>query len=112
MFVPLDLILGKIHIGSGRVADNKRHTRRVGAVLFYHIKRVDDVAERLTHLLAIFITHKSVKVHGFKGNVSQKIACHQYHACHPEENNVVARLKDRSRVVYFKVLCFLGPSKC
>ena len=64
--------------------------------------------ERLAHLDAAD-AHETVQVDPVEWDLSHVLEAQHDHAGHPEEQNVVARLEDASRVVALEVRRLVGP---
>src|SRR3989344_5753983 len=111
MFVSANTVFGKLHVVARRSAHDERETNGIGAIFFYHVDRVDDIAERLTHLPSFFISHKTVQVDVFERYRSQMESAHEYHARDPEKKDIVARFKKRGRVICCEIVCFFRPSE-
>ena len=85
--------------------------QRIRAVLFDQNERVDDVALGLGHLLALFVAHHRVEVHFMKRHIAHKVDAHHDHPGHPKEDDVKARLQNRSRIKGLKRVRFFGPAQ-
>jgi hypothetical protein len=69
----------------------KKETECIGAVLIHLFERVDDVALRLRHLLAVGVAHERVDDHFVEWCLTHEVHAHHQHARHPEEDDVEAR---------------------
>eukprot|EP00754_Rhynchopus_humris_P043566 Rhum_TRINITY_DN3360_c0_g1::Rhum_TRINITY_DN3360_c0_g1_i1::g.10617::m.10617 len=77
-----------------------------------HVKRVDDVAERLAHLASLLVAHHRVQVHGVERQLVQEDQRRHDHARHPEEQDVVASLEQLRREELLEVLVLrVGPAQ-
>ena len=76
----------------------QREAQRVGAVLRGEVERVDDVALRFRHLLALLVAHHGVEKDGLEGHFSEEVQAQHGHAGDPEEEDVEARLHDGVRI--------------
>ena len=63
------------------------------------VQGIERVAFALTHLLAFGITHEAVDVHVLKRDTVGKVLGHHNHSGNPEEDDVVASHKNRTRKV-------------
>ena len=88
-----------------------REPERVGAGLVDHPERVDDVALRLRHLLALGIADEARQVDGVEGLAVGQVEAQHHHPGDPEEDDVVARLHDRRRVEPPVVGRVVGPAE-
>src|SRR3989344_522084 len=111
MFVSAHAVFGKFNVVSRRRTDNEREPRRIGAVFFYHVEGIDDVPERFRHFAPLRVANETVQIHLLERNVAEEKPAHQYHACHPEKDDVIAGLQDRCRMVRFQIFCFFRPTK-
>ncbi len=99
VLVAFYLVFAKREVGARRIADDKRHAERVGAVLIGERKRIDDVAFGLRHLLPVRIVYEPVEIHGRERHGVGEIEAEYNHARDPEEENVAPGLHQVSRVV-------------
>ena len=60
----------------------------------HDVERIDDVAFRLRHLIALLISNHRVEVNFMKGNITHEVNSHHDHARNPEEKDVRSRLKN------------------
>ena len=81
---------------AGRRAVDQREAQRVGAGLVDRLERVDDVALRLRHLLAVGVADQAGEVDRPEGLVAGQLDAQHHHPGDPEEDDVVARLHDRA----------------
>ena len=79
--------------GKPQVAPHRRHrgqgeAHRVAAVLVDQLQRVEHVAERLRHLLALLITHQGMDIDGAERHLTHHGQLHHHHPRHPEEDDI------------------------
>ena len=72
---------------------------------------INDIPFGLGHLLAFFVPDHRVEIDFPKWNIPHKMDAHHNHSGHPEENDIKARLKNRSRVKGFQRLRFFRPTQ-
>ena len=77
---------------------DQREPQRVGAGLVDDAERVDDVALRLRHLLAVRVADQAGQVDGVERLPVGEVEAEHHHPGDPEEDDVVAGLHDRGRV--------------
>ena len=75
------------------------------------IDRVDRVALRLRHLLALGVAHDGVDVDVAERHLAGEVPGHHHHARHPEEDDVVARHQHRGGQEHFQVLGLFRPAE-
>ena len=74
------------------------------------IHRIEHIALRLTHLLALRIAHQAVDVHMLERHLAGEVRGHHDHARHPEEDDVVAGHQHAGGQVQIAIGCFVGPT--
>ena len=83
----------------------------ISAEFIYKISRVNDVAERFTHLSSVLISNQSMEIYCSKWYLTKEEARHQYHACHPEKDNVIAGLEYACGVIDSQIFGFFRPAE-
>ena len=104
MFVTAHAVFRELEVVARSGTDDERKAPRVGAVFFYHVQRINDIAERFRHFSALPVAHESVQVDIFERDLAAQERAHEYHACDPEEKNVISRFKHRRRVVIRQIV--------
>ena len=74
------------------------------------VERIDDIALRFRHLLAVVIADQSSDVDLAKGHLAGEFQAHHDHAGDPEENDVEAGDQHRSGIVGLECLRIVGPA--
>ena len=54
------------------------------------VERIEHIALRLRHFLAVFIAHQAGHIHIVEGNLTGEVVGHHHHPRHPEEDDVKA----------------------
>ena len=62
--------------------------QRIGAVFVDDLQRVDDVAKRFRHLLALGVADKAVQVDGVERHLIHHGQLHHHHPGDPEEQDI------------------------
>ena len=98
------------------VAAHRGHRREgeadgVGAVLVDELDRVEDVAERLRHLLALLVADEGMDVDVAERHLAGQLELHHHHPGDPEEDDVEAGDEDARRVVARELGRLLGPAE-
>ncbi|MCY1511051.1 hypothetical protein D9M68_454450 [compost metagenome] len=75
------------------------------------VDRVEHVAFRLAHLLALGVAHQAVDVHVLERHSAHEVLGHHDHPGDPEEDDVVARHEHGRGQVQRQVLRLLGPAQ-
>mmetsp|Transcript_23386 Transcript_23386/g.39949 ORF Transcript_23386/g.39949 Transcript_23386/m.39949 type:complete len:383 (-) Transcript_23386:1299-2447(-) len=101
--VALDLLHRERYVLTRRHAGDERQTECIGAVQRDGLQRVDDVALRLRHLLALPVTHEAVHVDRVKRGLAREFDAKHHHPSDPEEEDIVPGLHDRRRVVPLEI---------
>jgi hypothetical protein len=86
---PLDPLLGQRHIPARVGPADQGEPQGVGPVAVHQLDRVDDVPERLGHLLALGVADHPVDGHDLEGGRGLEVAAEHQHPGHPEEDDVV-----------------------
>ena len=98
------------------VASLARHrsqgeAKRIGSVLIDQNQGVDHVPLGLRHLLAFFIPHHGVQVNFSERHFTHEVHSHHDHPSDPEEDDVKARLQNRSGVKSLQGFGLLRPAQ-
>src|SRR5262245_27191450 len=109
MLVSAYAVFGELEVHSGGRTDDEGETRRISSVFFHHMQRIADVAKRLRHLASLSVAYEAMEVDVLERHFTDEESRHQYHACDPEKQNVVACFKDGCRVERRKVGGFFRP---
>ena len=104
------LRLGELAVRAGGDTGDQREAERIGAIFLDETLGAHDVPERLAHL-HVAHAHETVEVDRVEGNLPHVLEAHHDHARDPEEDDVVARLHDRARVVLPQVGRLVGPAE-
>ena len=86
--------------------------QRVGTVFVDDLERVDHIAERLGHLLALGVAHQPVQIDCAEGHLTHDRQLHHHHPRDPEEQDVLPGHKDRGREIALQFRGVVGPSQC
>ena len=66
-----------------------------------HLHRVDDVTQRLGHLLAVLIAYHGVQVDSAERQLVREVQRHHHHARHPEKQDIQSGLQQTTGYVQF-----------
>ena len=94
----------RLHQAAGALGEQLRQRDAVDDV-----QRIDDVAFRLGHFLAVVVANQAVNIDLAKRHLAREFHAHHDHARDPEENDVKARDQHRSGVVGFEGVGPLRP---
>eukprot|EP01137_Pigoraptor_chileana_P033897 Opistho-2@25586 len=75
------------------------------------VNGINDIAKRLRHFPAVGIADNGVQKDLLKRHFPGELHAEKHHARNPEEENVVSRLQECSRIEQLELLRLLGPSK-
>jgi hypothetical protein len=89
----------------------EREAHGVGAEFVDEVERVEHVAERLRHLLALLVADEGVDIDGVEGDLVHDGELHHHHPGDPEEDDVEAGDEDGGREVFPERLGLLGPAQ-
>ena len=84
--------------------------KRVGAVLADQVDRIDAVALRLRHLLALVVDDERRDVDGAERHVAHEVERRHDHPRHPEEQDVERREQERRREERLEIVRLLRPT--
>ena len=96
--IALDPVLVEADLAALGGEGGEGEAHRVGAVAVHDLKRIDDVAGRFRHLLAMLVAHQGVEVDVLERHLVHEVQPHHHHPRHPEEEDVEAGDQDRGRV--------------
>ena len=108
----LDALPVEAHVVAGRIARDEHEAERIRTVLFNDLHGVDAVAEGLRHLAPLAVAHESVDKDIAERHIAAEAQPHHDHACHPEEDDVIARHEHRRRVEMAQIDRLLRPAEC
>ncbi len=108
--VTLHPVDGHAHVSALGGEGGQGEAEGVGAVLFHHGERIDDVALGLAHLLAVLVPDQGVDVHVVEGNLLHEVDAHHHHPGHPEEEDVEGGHQGRSGVIGFQQRRLVRPA--
>ena len=77
----------------------------------HDVERVEDVAFRLRHLLALVVADEAVDVYLPERHLAGEVHAEHHHARDPEEDDVEARHQDARRVVRLEFARPLRPAE-
>ena len=89
----------------------ERKAQRIAAIFLDHIERIDDIAFRLRHLLALLVAHKGVDIDRAERHILHEMQPHHHHAGDPEEDNIKAGDKNIGRVITRQAPAFSPASR-
>ncbi|CDN46068.1 Uncharacterized protein BN871_KJ_00010 [Paenibacillus sp. P22] len=86
-----------------RAAGGQHEAHRIRTVLLDDVQRIDSVAERLGHLLAVRVAHQAVHEHVLERDAVREFQRREDHAGYPEVDDVVAGDKQVVRIVALEI---------
>mmetsp|Transcript_68897 Transcript_68897/g.175064 ORF Transcript_68897/g.175064 Transcript_68897/m.175064 type:complete len:276 (+) Transcript_68897:941-1768(+) len=101
-------LLGLLDLLLGQVALVELQVQLFELDALDDLNGVNDVAQALGHLAAVRVADHGVQVNGLEGQLARQADRHHDHACHPEEEDVVAGLQERGREEGLEVVVTLG----
>ncbi len=101
----------QVEIVARRTAGQQGEAQSIRAVFLHHIQRIGHIALGFAHLLAVAIFHQSMQIDGVEGDVVGEKRRRHDHACHPEEEDVVARFHHVGGIEACQVGRLLGPAE-
>jgi len=105
------LLAVKAHVVSRAVAGDEAEAQRIRAVILDDLQRVDAVAKGFGHLPSKLVAHDAVDVNRAEGLLLHHLFAEHDHACHPEEDDIIARHKRCGRVKILERLRLLRPAE-
>ena len=93
----------------GHCRQGKAH--RIRAVFVDQVQRVQHVAERFGHLLALLVAHKCVDIDGVERLLIDHGVLHHHHSGDPEKDNVETGDQHRGGEVFRQLVRLLGPAE-
>ena len=94
----------------GHRRQGKAH--RIRAVFVNQVQRVQHVAERFGHFLALLVAHQRVDIDGVERLLIDHGVLHHHHSGDPEEDNIETSDQHRGGEVFRQLVRLLGPAKC
>ena len=109
--VPRNACLAERQVAAGARKHGEREPHRVRAELVAHLERVDDVALRLRHLLALLVADEAVQDDVGEGRAAVEGRSRHDHPGDPEEQDIEPRDEDARRVEALEVRGLLRPAE-
>ena len=109
--VALDARGTELDVAPLRRHRRKREAQRIGAISVDQLERVDDVAFRLRHLLALLVADQRMDVDVAERHFFHDVQAHHHHAGDPEEDDVEAGDENVGRVVALHLGRLVGPAE-
>ena len=109
--VTLDARLGQLDVATLRGHGGEGKAQRVRAIGIDQFERVNDVALRLRHLLALLVADQGVDVDGVERHLMHEVQPHHHHPGNPEEDDVEAGDQHVGLVVPLQLRRLLGPAE-
>ena len=100
----LQFLFAKLDVASLYRQHRQSEAKRIGGVLFDHNERIDDIAARFGHLVAVLVFDQGVQIDIFKGQRIHHTIAHHQHARHPEEEDIKARNQQLVGIELLKIL--------
>ena len=109
--IALDARGRELDVAPLRGHGGEREAERVGAVAVDQLERIDDVALRLRHLLALLVADQRVDVDLAERHLVHEVEAHHHHAGDPEEDDVEAGDEHVGRVVARELRRLVRPAE-
>ena len=109
--VACDAGCGQLQVAAHGGHRRQRKAHGVRAVFVDQFQRVEDIAERFRHLLALLVAHQSVDIDGRERLLPCDGELHHHHAGDPEKDDVKAGDQDGSGEVFLQRVGVLGPAE-
>ena len=99
------------HVVARCITGDQGHTQGICTVLVDHLQRIDTVAQGLTHLTALAVTHQTMDQYGIERAFSGLLITGEYHTDNPEEDDIVTGYQHIRRIEIFQFFGLLRPAQ-
>jgi hypothetical protein len=109
--IALDPLLRELDVAPRPGQRAQREAHRIRAMRVDQVQRVEHVALRLRHLLALLVAHQAVDADGAERHLPHEVDAHHHHPGDPEEDDVEAGHQHVAGVVLRQFRRLLRPAE-